>query len=195
MRVIVALLIRSPAPDKVGNMFIDMTGKRFGRLIVLKRAENIGHRSYWGCVCDCGRVKTVSGTNLRSGQVISCGCARIDAVIQSCTTHGLSKSYKHDMWSGAKKRAKGSGVNFSLSIEDIIVPDICPVLGIKIEKGIGKLTHASPTIDRIHPERGYIKGNIRVISHRANLLKSDATTEELEKVLDDSRRFEIFTYA
>lgn len=46
----------------------------------------------------------------------------------------------------------------------------------------------SPSIDRIIPELGYTKGNIRVISNRANLLKSNATIEELQKVINDLRR-------
>ena len=51
-------------------------GNRYGKLTVLKRAENRGSRAYWICQCDCGNLCEVSGTNLRTGQT-SCGCAQI----------------------------------------------------------------------------------------------------------------------
>jgi hypothetical protein len=175
--------------------FKNLLDRRFGRLIVKYQVPNRGRKSYWFCLCDCGRTKIVSGTNLRSRQVISCGCARLDAVVEESTTHGLSKTNNHYMWVNAKQRAKKTGVSFDLNPEDINIPEFCPVLGIKLEKGIGKLIPASPSVDRIIPERGYIRGNIRVISHRANLLKSNATTEELEKILMDSYSLEIFAYA
>ena len=54
---------------------IDLTGQRFGRLIVLRRAEkNIDHRPAWQCKCDCGNIKIISGKCLRNGQTKSCGC-------------------------------------------------------------------------------------------------------------------------
>lgn len=89
-----------------------------------------------------------------------------------------------------KSRAKTKGIPFNLELEDIIVPKICPVLGIIITSKVGGGTnqHGSPSVDRIKPLIGYIKGNVRVISQRANLLKSNATIKELEMVLNDLRR-------
>lgn len=56
--------------------FVDLTGKRFGQLIVLEEAEGrkINHRSSWLCKCDCGETKIISGNSLVSGKTISCGC-------------------------------------------------------------------------------------------------------------------------
>ena len=89
-----------------------------------------------------------------------------------------------------KHRAKRNGTPFDITFEDIQVPEICPVLGLSIKNGVGtgRWQDCSPSLDRIKPELGYVKGNIRVISARANLLKSNATVEELEKVLEDLRR-------
>lgn len=56
------------------SAFIDLTGKRFGRLIVVKRAENIGKKTAWVCQCDCGNKIIVIGSNLKSGHTQSCGC-------------------------------------------------------------------------------------------------------------------------
>ena len=53
----------------------DLTGKKFGLLYVLERADNIIHRNtFWRCRCGCGEVVYVSGTNLRMGYTTSCGC-------------------------------------------------------------------------------------------------------------------------
>lgn len=81
--------------------------------------------------------------------------------------------------SGAKTRAKQKGLDFNLELSDIIIPNFCPVLGISIIIGGDKLSNNSPTLDRIDSTKGYVKGNIEVISWRANFLKSNATFEEM----------------
>lgn len=85
----------------------------------------------------------------------------------------------------AKYKAKKKGLPFNIEPSDIIIPDYCPVLGIKLEKNDQKQGDSSPSLDKIVPEKGYVKGNVRVISQRANLLKSNATVEELTLVLKD----------
>lgn len=78
-------------------------------------------------------------------------------------------------------RAKKMGVPINISIEDIIVPKFCPVLGIKLKVGHGHCSSNSPTVDRIDNKKGYVKGNIIVVSHKANTIKNNATIEELGK--------------
>lgn len=85
--------------------------------------------------------------------------------------------------SSAKSRAKKGGLAFNLTIEDIIVPEFCPILNVKLErkpygKG-GSFLPASPSLDKINPLLGYIKGNVMVISMKANAMKYNATKEEL----------------
>lgn len=84
----------------------------------------------------------------------------------------------------AKNRANKQGVPFDLEPEDIVFPDYCPVLGIRLRFTRGGRTNNTPSIDRIIPEKGYVKGNIMVISWRANRLKNDATLEELKKLVE-----------
>lgn len=86
--------------------------------------------------------------------------------------------------SSMKKRAKKKNLPFNVGIEDVIIPEFCPVLGIKLCCGIGKTLPSSPTIDRFVPELGYVKGNIFVISHRANTIKQDADINEVKLVLE-----------
>lgn len=83
----------------------------------------------------------------------------------------------------AKVRATALGLDFDLTLEDITLPDVCPVLGIEIVFGRGQVQPGSPTVDRIVPEKGYVKGNVCVISHRANQIKSNGTIAEHEAVL------------
>lgn len=62
----------------MGKM-IDITGQRFGRLLVLENAGKLdGRRYHWKCQCDCGNVKIIEGTRLRSGNTTSCGCKKIE---------------------------------------------------------------------------------------------------------------------
>ncbi len=95
------------------------------------------------------------------------------------------------MLARVKSRAKTKGIVFNLEADDIKIPKICPVLGITLNHNIGRGSgfHSdSPSVDRIDPKLGYIKGNVRVISARANLLKSDATITELVSILEDLRK-------
>ena len=87
------------------------------------------------------------------------------------------------MFYDAKHRAKKLGLPFNVELSDIVIPILCPVLGIPIERGRGKLKQNSPTLDRAVPSLGYVKGNVTVISFRANTLKNDASVVEIEKLL------------
>lgn len=84
------------------------------------------------------------------------------------------------LWCSAKYRAKKFCIEFNIERSDIIIPDKCPILGIPLILGVGKQTNNSPTLDRIDPTKGYVKDNVRVISHRANHKKQDNTIEDCE---------------
>lgn len=90
------------------------------------------------------------------------------------------------MVTAARKRARAKGLPFNITAEDVVIPERCPVLGTKLTLAGGK-RDTSPSLDRIEPKKGYRKGNVRVISFRANTLKSNATVEELEAVLRDAK--------
>ena len=93
----------------MANQLIDMTGKRFGRLTVLRRAEKKSDcGAYWLCRCDCGSVKEVLGTHLRDNTTLSCGCYHKDniASIQRRikTTHGMSDTPVYRRWLAMRYR-------------------------------------------------------------------------------------------
>ena len=81
-----------------------------------------------------------------------------------------------------KARAKAKGLAFNLTTEDILIPKRCPILGIPLVVGDGTANDNSPELDRINNRKGYVRGNVHVISRRANRIKNDATIAELEKI-------------
>lgn len=83
------------------------------------------------------------------------------------------------MWSSAKSRAKSGNLPFNIEKSDIKIPEECPILKIKLKRTDGSASANSPTLDKIIPSLGYIKGNIQVISYMANIMKSNATPEEI----------------
>jgi hypothetical protein len=82
----------------------------------------------------------------------------------------------------ARVRAAKSGVPCTITEDDLTIPPRCPVLG--IEWGTKQWVN-SPSLDRIIPALGYVPGNVRVVSARANNLKKDASLAELEAVVND----------
>lgn len=84
---------------------------------------------------------------------------------------------------GARYRARLKGIPFALAASDIVIPETCPVLGIPLCHGGDCPPHNRISLDRIRPELGYVPGNVRAISHRANTLRLDATADELRRVL------------
>jgi hypothetical protein len=85
----------------------------------------------------------------------------------------------------AKSRAKELGIPFSITVDDVVVPEFCPVfphLRLEFQDGRQRPDN-TPTLDKIIPSLGYVPGNVQVISMRANRLKSDATVAELEAII------------
>lgn len=163
---------------------MDLTGQSYGRLTVLRRGDSRpqgGGKPRWVCKCECGNVVTIPAARLRGGSNKSCGCFRRDRAGRLYRTHGKSKTSQYTMFYDARKRAASLSLPFDIEPEDIVLPEVCPVLGIKMVQGSGR--ESAPSLDRIIPSAGYVKGNIRVISFRANRLKSDATIDELRRVI------------
>jgi len=90
------------------------------------------------------------------------------------------QSIESRLYNSAKNRAKKYGRIFSIGIEDVVIPDSCPVFGTKFEVGNYQ---TCATLDRIDNSKGYEKGNICIISGRANRLKGDADVLDLELLL------------
>lgn len=94
-----------------------------------------------------------------------------------------SYSIQSQLYYSAKSRAKHLGLPFNIVKEDIIVPSCCPILGVKFTKEKGPTRSLNPSLDRLIPEKGYVKGNIAVISLKANMLKNDMSLETARKLV------------
>lgn len=92
-----------------------------------------------------------------------------------------NKNIPYLLWNRARTRAKQRGLDFNILKEDVIIPEYCSILNIKLDCSLGKgRKQNGPSLDRIDPTKGYIKGNIQVISDLANRMKSEATVEQLK---------------
>lgn len=95
---------------------------------------------------------------------------------------------KRLLLSRVKSSAKKQNLPFDLTLDDIVVPTHCPVFGIPLE--FGKTSDEStwrdnsPSLDRIVPDKGYVKGNVIVVSYRVNRIKNDSSMDELRAVAD-----------
>jgi hypothetical protein len=77
----------------------------------------------------------------------------------------------------AKSRAKKKGLEFTIKESDILIPELCPIFKVPM---VGKY---APSLDRIDSALGYTPDNIQVISNRANVLKNNASIEEIKELL------------
>jgi hypothetical protein len=96
------------------------------------------------------------------------------------------------MWNRAKQRSDKSGIEFSITPQDIIIPEFCPYLDLPlvVHKGSAGGRPNSPALDRVDNSKGYTKNNIQVISHLANQMKASATKDQL--ILFSTRMLETF---
>ena len=84
-----------------------------------------------------------------------------------------------------KSKCRSKGIVFELTPEDIHIPDTCPALGIPLEFNGGNLSKdSSPSVDRIDPTRGYVVGNVVIVSNRVNRIKNNSSVEEMEKIIN-----------
>ena len=141
-----------------------LIGKRFGSLEVLEVSDRTDKqkRTYLVCKCDCGKIKTISLTHLRSGATKSCGCGVIKANIKRSTTHGGTGTRLYEIWRGICRRCRdvkdkyygGRGISMDPEWESFEAFRQWSLLnGYK----------DNLTIDRIDPDKDYTPSNCRWI--------------------------------
>lgn len=105
----------------------------------------------------------------------------------SCSNRS-TRSYREDnpvarLWSSCKSRSKRLGLPFTLLQEDIVIPEYCPILGLRLDISYKERSEGTPSIDRIDNTKGYTKDNIVVTSWRANRLKNNGSIDELAAIV------------
>lgn len=86
---------------------------------------------------------------------------------------------RFSIYQGAKRRASLKNLDFNIDLDDIIIPKFCPITNLEIKVGDGKIMNTSPTLDRIDNTKGYVTGNVIVLSYLGNSIKRDLTLEEM----------------
>ena len=87
-----------------GHLAEDITGKRFGSLVVIEKTVRRGSNAMWLCRCDCGKVKNVRGDHLKRGEIVSCGCVGLRHATEAKIKHNQSKSRLYGVWLNMKNR-------------------------------------------------------------------------------------------
>jgi hypothetical protein len=172
----------------------DLVGQKFGKLTVLKEEvifKSGKNRVITTCKCECGGEKSIERSSVTSGRTISCGCVRRESTIAFNKTkkkpEGTLKrdDRRYNMFHNAQHRAKKKGIPFTISMDDIVIPEVCPLLEIPLVSTGDKRSPNNPSLDQINPGKGYTLDNIQVISARANWLKADATLQELKTLVEN----------
>jgi hypothetical protein len=147
---------------KLEARLIDMVGKKFGKLTVLKKSHRSENKKiYYECACDCGKTNTVVGVHLRAGRIRSCGC--LLAENKSRVTHGLSNSYEYSVWLNIKQRC-GNQNNPAYKYYGGRGIDVCESWFNSYEVFVADMGNAPSkkhSIDRIDNNSGYNKENCR----------------------------------
>jgi 5-methylcytosine-specific restriction endonuclease McrA len=147
------------------NGFIDLTGLKFGRWIVIKPTgrQSKNGQYYWLCKCDCGKEKEVIGQSLKTGMSKSCGCLHKDFIKTRILPNNLA--IKQRIYNYYKKKAKERNIEFYLDFDLFVslIENVCHYCG---KKGYNKMSsHASSSnylscgIDRKNSNENYTNEN------------------------------------
>lgn len=160
-------------------------GDRKGTHAGYKRHHRAGEAA-----CDECRLACRDETRIRRAnkeKVASTPATR--AVLAEASKRWRNSNLVGRIYHDAKRRARENNLDFDLGREDVQIPAACPVLGIPIVHHQGSPKDGSPSLDRIDNTKGYVKGNVAVISMKANRIKNNASLEEVRLVLQYMERY------
>jgi len=160
----------------------DLTGKRFGKWLVIRRTQTSRKHTIWECECECGNKKDVYSTHLIQGN--SQGCSDCFYKKNSGANHKQWKGYgdlSGDFWDSIKRGASGSksrrkSVAFEISIEyawNLFLEQNrkCALSGQKLMMNYRKRCDHTASLDRIDNSEGYVEGNVQWVHKDVNMMK------------------------
>lgn len=167
---------------------VDHSGKVFGELLVLSKDVELtkkNKRAHYLCRClRCGNEKVMSGDNVRRQK--TCGCGQGNERI----------SLESYLINCARGRAKQRNIEFTITEKDVEWNTYCPLLGMKLyyrdrfnPKREGSYRENSASLDRIDSSKGYIPGNVWVISTKANRIKNNSTFDDMKTIVENWQKF------
>jgi hypothetical protein len=136
---------------------------------------------YWMC-SDCYKEHTLinNGNDKNYFRKLRIKlCPEYKEEIYQQKKESRERNIEQAMLTSAKNRAARKGLEFNLELSDIVIPDVCPLLEVPFQFGTKDSYDYSPSLDRIDNSKGYIKGNVQVISMKANAMKNSASPDEL----------------
>jgi hypothetical protein len=145
------------------GVFEDLTGQRFWRLLVIGFARRTPRREFfWSCLCQCGKLVTVSRNHLHNGHTKSCGCLRVDITTQKNRVHGMRGTPTYVSWRRMKARClyTGSHAYHRYGGRGIKVCERWRKSFVAFLADMGERP-AGKTIDRINTNGNYEIGNCR----------------------------------
>ena len=148
------------------SKFIDISGQRFGRLIVIKENGTTKNGDIrWLCRCDCGNEKTITGSKLRSGHTQSCGCLQRETIRKIRTKHNMSSASLYSIWGNMKERCyrKTNNRYYRYGARGITVCDEWHDFANFSEWAFDNGYEEGLSIDRIDIDKNYEPGNCRWI--------------------------------
>ena len=149
---------------------LDLTGQRFGGLVVRERDTSSTRYVKWHCVCDCGKTISASTAHLRSGHTISCGCLGLKHATEAKITHGGTKSSLYHVWNGMRMRCgnpKSTGFKW-YGAKGVKVCEEWSDFAVFRAWAESHGYKQGLTIDRIDPDGNYCPSNCRWITRSEN---------------------------
>ena len=171
--------------DKPAQNRIDISGKRFGKLVVTEAKEHRNKQIAWLCKCDCGNEVVVRGSQLRRGRTKSCGCLRKER--NNWTGHGeISGSYWFSIKTHAKQRDRELGVTLRHVWDLFLKQNRCCALSgldlVFVSDYRKNKRQQTASLDRIDSSKGYVRGNIQWVHKDVNKLKQSFSEQRLTEL-------------
>ena len=175
---------------KILPLRFNLTGQRFGKLVVIKREGNAKQGSaLWKCECDCGGKTITQSTYLRNGTTKSCGCLKKTTGKNNAQWKGYGEIYSN-YWTNLIRSAKRRNLQFEITQKMVWEKFIqqkgkCALSGILLKHYPSRTKNKgsdSASLDRIDSTKGYVQGNIRWVSTEINKIKMDLSNERFIKL-------------